>query len=127
MASSERKMDPLQVQRLKVLGPWGRRWAVRMSNLDYEGASSVTAECVEYLGGGYADILAAKIEDTGLESGVVQQLQELYDIKTVRDLAATTVEELEDFLDLRSICNIHEKILLWVAERLDSASRGDLT
>lgn len=120
-------MDPLQVQRLKVLESWGRRWAVRMSNLDYEGANSVTAECVEFLGGGYADILAAKIEDTGLEAGVVQQLQELYDIKTVRDWAAITLEELEEFLDLRSICNVHEIVLLWVAERLDSATKGELT
>lgn len=127
MSGPERKMDPLQVQRLKVLGPWGRRWAVRMSNLDYEGANSVTAECVEFLGGGYADILAAKIEDTGLEAGVVQQLQELYDIKTVRDWAAITLEELEEFLDLRSICNVHEIVLLWVAERLDSATKGELT
>ena len=127
MPGPERKMDPLQVQRLKVLGPWGRRWAVRMSNLDYEGANSVTAECVEFLGGGYADILAAKIEDTGLEAGVVQQLQELYDIKTVRDWAAITLEELEEFLDLRSICNVHEIVLLWVAERLDSATKGELT
>ena len=127
MPGPERKMDPLQVQRLKVLESWGRRWAVRMSNLDNEGANSVTAECVEFLGGGYADILAAKIEDTGLEAGVVQQLQELYDIKTVRDWAAITLEELEEFLDLRSICNVHEIVLLWVAERLDSATKGELT
>ena len=127
MTARERRMAPLQIPRLKVLAPWGRRWAVRMSNLDYEGANSVTAECVEFLGGGYADLLGAKIEDTGLEAGVVQRLQELYDIRTVRDWASITTEELEEFLDLRSICNIHEIVLLWVAERLDSATKGELT
>jgi len=98
-----------------------------MSNLDYEGANSVTAECVDFLGGGYADLLAAKMEDTGLEASVVQQLKELYDIKTVRDWAAVSMEELEEFRDLRWICEVHEMVLLWMAERLDSASRGDLT
>lgn len=98
-----------------------------MSNLDYEGANNVTAECVEFLGGGYADLLGAKIEDTGLESSVVQQLRDLYGVETLRDWVTLEMSELEEFRDLRWICEVHETVLVWMAERLDSASRGELT
>ena len=127
MADRERRMDPLQAKRLQVLEPWGRRWAIRMSNLDYNGANTVTTECVEFLGGGYADLLTSKMEDTGLDSSVIQQLRELYDIDTVRDWVVTSMEELEEFQDLRWICNVHNTVLVWMAERLDSATKGDLT
>jgi len=121
-----RNMDPIQTQRLQALRPWGRRWEVLMSNLDIDRANNLTAECAEFLCGGLADLMSAPIEDVGLPPGVATQLRELYEIETVRDWCSTTLEELEELRDLRWICQVYEMVLLFIAERLDSASKGSL-
>tara|TARA_R100000808_G_scaffold22321_1_gene48520 strand:- start:7531 stop:7914 length:384 start_codon:yes stop_codon:yes gene_type:complete len=125
MTETGRMLDAIQSQRIQALKPWSRRWEVLMSHLDIERANMLTAECGEYLTSGRASLLEAPLDDVGFSGPVLGQLKDILGFETVRDWCSATLQELEEHYDLRWICEVHELIQLFLAERLDSSARGN--
>ena len=96
-----------------------------MSHLDIERANMLTAECGEYLTSGRASLLEAPLDDVGFSGPVLGQLKDILGFETVRDWCSATLQELEEHYDLRWICEVHELIQRFLAERLDSSARGN--